>query len=157
LARVTKVDPGGLQPVEACEVHEGAIEHVDRAGFRKQLVEDPHVGVAGFGDPGEGRDAAPQIQQGVHLHPGLRPAEPGPGKDREAQVDRGRIQSVDGVLPLVQLIEPQRLVDVEATGHLNESLREVGVDTPIALLVGIGRGASRNAAASEAQVVELVR
>lgn len=63
---------------------------------------------------------------------------------------------VDSVLPLVQLFEPERLVDVETTHYLEESLREVGVDAPIAVLVGVDQGASRNGAAPKAQVVELV-
>ena len=43
-------------------------------------------------------DVAPQVQQRVHLHGGLVPAELGPGEQRKAQVDGGRVQSVETLI-----------------------------------------------------------
>src|SRR5437660_11131214 len=39
-------------------------------------------------------DVAVQVQQGVHLDSGLAPAKLRPRKQRQAQVDGGRIQSI---------------------------------------------------------------
>ena len=48
-------------------------------------------------DVDEARDAAPQIEQRVHLHRRLGGAKVRPRKHRQAQVDGGRIQRIDGV------------------------------------------------------------
>ena len=57
-----------------------------------------------------------------------------PGKNRQTQVDGGGIERVDGVVE----IEPQILVGIEGSGNANQGLGEIGVDTPIASLVGLG-------------------
>ena len=51
-------------------------------------------------DEDEGRDIPAQIQQRVQLDSRLGRAEGRPGKDRQAQIDRGGIERVDGVLEI---------------------------------------------------------
>ena len=91
-----------------------------------------------------------QIQQRVQLDRRLGRAERRPGKDRQAQIDRGGIERVDGVLE----IEPERLVGVKSPGRADQALREVAVDAPIARRVGIGQRVARDRAA-KSQVIEL--
>jgi hypothetical protein len=138
------------------EIDERPVEHVDRPGFGDERVQDPHIAELRVRDPGEGRDAAPEIEQGVHLDARLGRPEPGPGKHREAQVDRRCIQGVHRPIPLIELLEAQRFVEVEAPSLHHEALGEVGDDAPIPLLVRIGERAPGDRRA-EAEVVELVR
>ena len=63
-------------------------------------------------------------------------AEAGPGKDGQAQVDGGGIEGVDGVFEF----DAEVLIEIELLGGMDESLGEVGVDAPVAGLVGMGQG-----------------
>jgi hypothetical protein len=51
---------------------------------------------------------------------------------------------------------PERVLGVEPTGYLDEREREILIDAPVAILVGIGQCAAGDPAAN-AQVVELAR
>ena len=63
-----------------------------------------------------------------------------PGKQRKAQVDRGGIQGVD------RGVETEVVAQLELLGSLDEDLSEVGVDAPIALVIGMSKVAVRNRA-----------
>src|ERR1051326_2453900 len=54
-----------------------------------------HVVQPAVGDLNEARDAAAQIEQGVHLHFRLGRTKVRPRKQRQAQIDGGRVESVD--------------------------------------------------------------
>jgi len=83
----------------------------------------------------EARDAALEVQERVQLDGAVAPAELGPGKERERQIDGRRVQRVGG------RVDPARQV-------------LVGVDAPVAPLVGIGEGAAGEPAA-DPHVIEL--
>ena len=102
-------------------------------------------------DVNERRDVAPQVQQRVQLDGGLGGAEQRPRKDRQAQVDGGCVQGVDGVVEL----KPQVLVGIQRTGDANHGLCELGVDAPVPALIGVGERVARHPAAN-AHVIELV-
>ena len=67
-----KKGAGLMQFIQAGEVDIPSIHHVDRASFRCEHVQYIHVVHLAVGDVDETRDVAPQIQQCVHLHGGLR-------------------------------------------------------------------------------------
>ena len=97
------------------------------------------------------RDAAPQVQQGVEFDGGLGLAEVCPGEHGQAQVDGGGVEGVDGVIEF----QPQVLLGIQGTGQADEGVSEVGVQAPVTLLVGVGKGIAGDAAA-QSQVVEFV-
>ena len=138
------------QAVETGEVDIAAVHDVEGAGFRDQLVEHPDVVPAAVADMNEARDIAPQIQQGMQFDGGLRAHEGRPWKDREAEVDGGRIEGVDGLVE----IDAEAVLGVEAPGDGDQGLGEVGVDAPVALVVGVGQGVSGDTPAN-AHVIEL--
>src|SRR6185295_8190643 len=76
----------------------------------------------------------------------------GPRKHRKAQLDQRRIERIDRV----GKIQLQRVVGVQRSCPVDQRLRKLRVNAPIARLVGIGQGAARNAAANP-QVIELCR
>ena len=59
-----------------------------------------------------------------------------PGKDGQTQVDGGGIEGVDGVFEF----DAEVLIEIELPGGMDEGLGEVGVDAPVAGLVGVGQG-----------------
>src|SRR5690625_5720488 len=79
-------------------------------------------------------------------------AKAGPGEETQAEIDRGGIECIYGLVEtryaLLGTIEAARLGD--------QYLSEFGVDAPVPLLVGIGERASGHGAA-KAEMVESVR
>jgi hypothetical protein len=95
-------------------------------------------------------DVAAQVQQGVELHRPVAFAERGPGEQRQAQIDDGGVQGVDGL----RQFDPESFRGVQGTGCRDQPLSEVGVDLPVAHLVGMGERVAGDRAA-EPHVVEL--
>jgi len=114
------------------------------------LIEDVDLVQFAVADVDENRDIAAQIEQRVQLDRRLGAAKRRPRKDRQAQVDRGGVERVDGFLQ----IHAKRIVGVELAGHADQALREVRVDPPIPDLVRIRQSAARYAAANP-HVIEL--
>src|SRR5437879_8308122 len=127
------------QDIQASEVHITAIEQVKRSGFGKQLVQNVDVVNLASGHINVGRNAAPQIQQCVQFHRALVAAEFSPREKRQAQID-GR--GVQGIHRLGQL-HSERLVAVEVASGGNQDMSEIGVDPPVAVLVGVGQQIGR--------------
>ena len=73
-----------------------------------------------------------------------------PGEQGEAEIDGGGVECVDGVCE----IDAKSVIDVERARDTDQALREVGMDAPVALLVGVGQGAARDMA-PDAHVIEL--
>ena len=72
-----------------------------------------------------------------------------PGKQRKAQVDGSGVQGVDRGVE----VETKVVAQIELFGSLDEDLSEVGVDAPVALVVGMGKVAVGDRAVN-AHVVE---
>lgn len=92
----------------------------------------------------------PRRSKRVELHGALAFPERGPGEQRQAEVDDGRVQGADGPFQL----NPEGLGRVQAPGGGDQPLGKVGVDPPVAHLVGMGQRVAGDDA-PEAQVVEL--
>ena len=86
-------------------------------------------------DVDEARDVAAQVEQGVHLHGRLGGAKVCPWKQRQAQIDRAGVQSVDRIGQL----QPEVVVGIKLPRLGNQPLSELRVDAPVARLVGIGQ------------------
>ena len=95
-------------------------------------------------------DVALKIQQRVHLDGPLGPAKPGPGEHRQAEVDRGGVERVDGRIQ----VDAQVFLGVQRPCLADQDLGEVGVDPPVALSVGVRQIVARDAAA-KAHVIPL--
>jgi hypothetical protein len=84
-----------------------------------------------------------------HLHRRLGGAQQRSGKERQTQVDGGRVQRVRRLLQL----EAKAVAEVEFARLHDRALGKFGVDMPIACLVGIGKPRACDRV-PEAQVVE---
>ncbi len=83
---------------EAFEIDVGPIHDVERAGLRADLVEDVDVVHFASSNADERGNIAVQIQQRVHLHGGFLLAESRPRKQRQAEVDCCRVESVQSLV-----------------------------------------------------------
>ncbi len=138
-----------VEPVESSKVEISAIHQVNSAGFPEELVEDVDFVDLATGDDDHSGNGAAKIEQGVQFDGRFAPAELSPRKQRQAQIDGGGIERVDGLIEF----DAQRLLAVKAAGRCDQHLGEVGVDSPVARLIGMGQGVARNGAAN-AQVIK---
>jgi len=90
------------------------------------------------------------LEQGVELDAAFGPAELGPGKERETKIDGGGVERISSSVEF----QTEVGADVQWSGDLNQTLGEVGINSPVACLVGVGqRGAL--AGTMEAAMIEL--
>ena len=141
-----------VQPIKPVEVDVASVHDVESAGLGQQQVQNVDVVQFAIADVEERRDVAAQVQERVQLDGRLGRAKRSPRKYRQAQVDGAGIQSIDRVFQ----IDAKRFCGIKTTGDGNERLGKVGVDAPVATLVGIGQSTARNPAL-DAHVVELAR
>jgi hypothetical protein len=86
----------------------------------------------------------------VQFHGALVATEFSPRKKGQAQIDGCGVESIHGLGQL----QSERFVAIEVAGGGNQELSEIGVDAPVAMLVGVCQGIARNLA-SEAHVIKL--
>jgi hypothetical protein len=137
---------------ESCqgEIDIAAVHDIEGAGLGDEFVEHPGIVPSGVGDVYEGGDVAAQIEQGMEFDRRLGALERRPGEQRQAEIDGGGVERIDGLVE----IDAEAVIDVEASGDADQGLGEVGMDAPVALLVGVGQGAARHIA-PDTHVVEL--
>ena len=87
-----------MQHGQPSEVQIVSIHDVDRPGLQQQDVEHIDVAQLAVGEVDEAGNFAAQVQQRMHLHCGLGGAKQRPRKERQTQVDGGRIQCLRRVL-----------------------------------------------------------
>jgi hypothetical protein len=133
------------------EVDVSAIKEVERARFEDQRIEPVDVVDPAIGDMHQHRDRSVQIEQRVHLDRALFLAEPRPGENCQTQINRGRVDRVNGAVD----VDAERLVGIQLTSASDEQQGQVFIDPPIAGRVSVGQGAASDRAA-QPQVVELV-
>jgi hypothetical protein len=149
LARITKKARLCSQGIQTAEVDVATIHDVEGARFDKQLVEDIEIVYVSSRDVDKARDTAPQVHQGVHFDCTLASAKSRPGKERKTQIDGRRIEGVGRLLQC----QAKVVFGIPFSGHADEHLGEVGVDSPVSCLVGVGQGTSGDFA-SDADMIE---
>ncbi len=139
-----------VQIVQAIEIDVCSVHHVEGARLGKKLVQDLYVMHLPVTDGDKGRDIPAQIKQSVQYDRRLRTANQRPREHRQTQINRGRIQRMDGMIEL----DTKRFITVQRPSIANQCLREVGVNPPVTDGVWISQRATRDDA-TEAHVIEL--
>ena len=142
-----------VNPKEPCKVQVTAIHKIKSCCLDRQLVQQvDFVGLA-IGDSNKAGDSAMQVEQGVQLDCGLGASKRSPRKYRQAQIDGGGIERVNGRLQ----IDAQWFAGIERPGDANQVLSKVGIDLPRARRIGVGQRIARNRFAPKPQVVQALR
>ena len=139
---------GGLKAIESFEIDVSSIHDIVGSWFDRKMIEYGHIMRFALGNVDKTGDAATEIKECVQFDSRFTTPKLCPGKEREAEVDGGGVECVDGFVQC----ESERLVDVEGAGLGNQDLGEVVKDSPVVNTVGVGQGASRDRP-SEAGVV----
>ncbi len=141
-----------VQAMQSGKVEIAAIHDIERPSLWNNLVENVHVVQLAIADMDETGDVAPQIEQRVQFDGGLGLTKRRPVKDRQAQIDGGRIQCVNRLFDF----DAKRFVQIKRAGNANQTLREIGINAPVSDRIRIGQGVARYRTA-KAHVVELGR
>lgn len=131
-----------LDLIEPCVIKIATIHDVERTGFGEQIIEDVDVMDFPVGNESPGRDASPQIKQGMQFDCRLRLAEVCPGEQGQAQIDGGGIKCIDSLLQLQAEVIPG--IELSCLGY--QDLSEIGIDAPVPFLICFGQGASSDTA-----------
>ena len=127
-----------MEPMPLGEVKIAAIQDIERAGGPDELGEEVDVMHTGRGDNNDGGKVALQGQQRVEFDSALVRPKRRPGKERQAQINGGGIQSIGGGLEF----KAKRFGGVERGGLPDQHLREVGEEVPVPFFVGVGQRAA---------------
>ena len=92
-----------------------------------------------------------QIQKRVQFDRGLGRTKVSPRKEAQAQVDHRGIERVNGLIEL----QSKRFRGVQPACSTNQTLCPIGVDSPIATLVGVGKSAAPNMASKPHLIKQL--
>ncbi len=141
-----------IESRQALEIDMAAIHDIEGASLWNKLIENVDVMKLAVADMQESRDISVQIEQSVELHSRLGRAERCPRKQRQAQIDSCRVESVDGVVEL----NSKRLAGIEVAGRADQTFGEIGIDAPVARRVCIGEGVAGHPT-TDAHVIDLLR
>jgi len=139
-----------MHRIETSEVDIAAVHDVEGSRLGKQNVENAHIPHFPVGNVDKLGDAAPKIQERVHLDRAFGLPESRPGEQRKAEVYGRGVQRVDRRIQ----VDADVFVGVKFLGSGDENLSEVGVDAPVAVFVGLGQGVAGDER-SNAHVVKL--
>lgn len=140
---------GLMNLVEARKVQIASVEKVNGSGFDEEFVEEFDLVGFAMSDEDQRGNAAAQVHQGMEFDRSFALAEVSPREKRQTKIDGGRIEGINGLFQF----DTKVFVGVKSSGLGDEDLGEVGVDSPIADLIGVSQGIARHVSA-KAHVVQ---
>src|SRR5687768_11834080 len=90
----------------------------------------------GMSDVDKDGNRAVNFHQRVQLDSSLGTLVGSPGENTQTQIDGGSVQSINGSLQ----IQSKIAVRVQRPSDVDQGTSKVGIDSPIAPLVGVGQG-----------------
>ena len=139
-----------MNMIQAMKIDVAFVHDIEGPGLENHVVEKMDIVHLTACNADKRRDIGPQVQLGMHLDGTFVPAMLCPGKQRQAQIDDGGIQSVDRSFE----IHGQRLTGVKSTCLVDQNQSDVAINFPVAQFVGFGQGVARDSRL-HAGVIEL--
>jgi len=128
------------EQIETGEVHITAVEQIKRSRFQQHLVEKIDIVDLPAGHINTGGNAAAHIQERMQLDRTFVTAKLSPRKQRQAQIDGGRVEGIHGL----GQVHAERFVAVKIPRPVDQHLCEVAINAPVANLVGMRQRVARN-------------
>ena len=138
-----------VKAVEAGEIDIASIHGVEGARFHGDEIERLDIVHFSIGNVDEAGNVPAKIDQGMEFDGRFASPEFRPGKECETKIDGGGIEGVDGLIQL----DGETIVSIEFASMGNEDVREVGIDSPVAILIGFGQRVACDGS-SKAKVIE---
>jgi hypothetical protein len=147
-----KVGASLVDAPETSKIDVAPVEQIKAAGFKEDRVEPVDVMDFPVGNVHQDWQGPAQIELGVNLDGRLARAEAGPRENRQAKIDRSRVDRVNRGL---QFIDPAGVAGAQFSRTGDEQQRKLLEDPAVAGRIGVGQSAARNRAA-ETEVIELL-
>src|SRR5208283_5249493 len=112
-----------------------SVHHIERAGLQGEKVEGVDIVHFPSGNVDKTGNVAAQVDQRVQFDGSLAFAKTSPREECQTEIDCRGIESVDGLFQ----IHAQGLACVKLASVSNENVCEIGVDPPVAILIGFGQ------------------
>ena len=124
-----------VQREEPLEIEVAPIHDVNGRRFRNQKIERIDIVHLAVGNMYKTRDVSTQVQKRMHFDRCFGASKRRPWEQRKAQVDGRGVECINRI----REIETQVFFGVKLAGLGNESLRKLGIDSPVSSLVGVGQ------------------
>ena len=138
-----------LKTVQPGEIDVAAIHHIEGAGFEGKMVEDLDIVHFPGGNVDKTRNVAAQVEQRMEFHRGFASAELRPREQLQTKIDRGGIERIDRLIQL----DSKGFLGIEPACLRDQEMGEIGINAPVALLIGLGQGIACDRTA-KAQVIK---
>src|ERR1022692_2635740 len=138
-----------MEAKQTPEMQIAAVQDVECTWLESDMIQHQHIVHTSMGNVDEGRNTTAQIQQGMHFNGAARLLMGCPWTERKTNINRGRVQRVDGIAKL----NTEWIISVERASDADQDLRQIGVHAPVPALVGVCQSRTRHLAAN-AKVIE---
>lgn len=128
------------EEVETCEIEIAAVHDVEAAGLKHDLIKCMNISTFPISNMDKCRDWPAHIEQGVELDGGISAAVSSPWKERKAEVNSGRVQSVHGLIDVFS----ERFRRVELTRPPDKVLGQISVYAPVTRFNRFGQCGASN-------------
>ena len=149
-----KKGSGGMQLMQSGKVDIRLVHNVIGANLDVALlcedVEDFDIVHFAVADVNKTRYRSTQIHQGVKFDGCFCRAKRRPRKQTQAQIDRGRVQRVNGCAHQRFELDARCVVGVKRTSHADQMMCQIGKDFPWSSSVGVGQCVARDGLAAKA-------
>ena len=132
-----------MQTVKTFEIEIAAIQNIERSGFGDQIVEGVDVVDFPLGNLNKRRNISAKIEQGMEFDCGFVFSESSPREKRQTQIDGRGVESVNRLIQF----DSEGLVGIQTSSRVNQHVRQVGPDFPVANFVGMGDVVAGNSTA----------
>ena len=150
---------GHVQCVKSREVDIRFVHHVKRASLDIALLAEDieyfHIVHFSIADVNKTRNRSLQIYQSMKLDRCLGSSKRCPIEDAQTQVDRRRIQRVNGRAHQRRKLRTRRFVGVKRTRRSDQMMRQIRKDFPRPDSICVGQGIARNRFAAQPHVIKM--
>ena len=156
-----KKGAGRVQPIQSDKIDVGLVHDVVGSGLNqpllRQQVEHPNIVQLAIADMNKAWDRSAQIDQRVQLDCRLGRAKRCSGKQRQAKIDRGRIQRVDCRPHQGFEFRADRIVGIQGASDADQMLRQICKYRPWPRAIGVRQGVARDRLAAKPQTIKMPR
>ena len=139
-----------VNSIKPSVIEVASIQQIECAWLDDQIVQDVDLVSLAVRNPYKAWDGATQIQQRMQFDRTLGPSKRRPWIHRQAQVDCGRIESVNRCIQ----IDAERFVDVKWSRNRDQMLGVIGINLPRSRRVRIGQRIARQRRTAKSHVIQ---
>src|SRR3972149_10177796 len=121
--------------MQAFKIDVRPVHDIERPGLKHEVIQDVDLMDTTWRYFDKCGDIPLQIEQRMEFDAPLAASKRGPRKQRKTEIDRRRIEGINGLVEL----QGKRFMTVEIPGGIDQHSGEVGIDEPVPCFVGMGQ------------------